>query len=190
MTTQPAVSFDLAEELIATLRQEFAAERLVDQLERALANTPPPQQARAAQRFFTEYGRRWMSRTLELGERYPDRPYEVLKAVVQRTSGYLAFPLLAERFIEIAYLSTQPLYAIPIVENGARALVFKVPACNYYKGIQEKLGQTMAGMLFCRYGCVSACDAAFRHFHIPVSVQQDATLPKDGFCQFSIRKAA
>ena len=190
MTTQPAASFDLAEELITTLRQEFAAERLVDQLQQALAGASPPQQARAAQRFFTQWGRRWMGRTLELGERHTDRPYELLKSVVQRTGGYLAFPLLAERFIEIAYLSTQPVYAIPIVENGARALVFKVPACNYHKAIQEKMGQAMAGMLFCRYGCVSACETAFRHFDIAVNVQQDATLPKEGFCQFSIRRAA
>ncbi|MBI4300566.1 MAG: hypothetical protein HY677_05470 [Chloroflexi bacterium] len=185
MISKADYKFDLDEEMIETLHREFLPERVTDEFAKGM----PSAQAKDAfaEGFFKDFGRRWMARTIELGEKHDDRTYEVLREVVAKT-GYFKFPYMPERFIEIAYLSTQPIYSIPIVEAYAGAFVFKMAFCDYYKGIRDKLGDDVAGSLHCRHACLSACDAAFRHFGFDVTVGMDATMPKEGFCQFRVKR--
>ena len=136
MTSSETYSFDLNEEMVQRLEQEFGPEALRNEIKR-VGN------AGITEAFFGDFGKRWMGRTLELGEQYGDRTYEVLKAAVEKT-GTLAFPFIPERFVEIAYLSTQPIYTVPIVENGAAGLVFKMPFCSFYKVIKEEMGDEFA----------------------------------------------
>jgi hypothetical protein len=178
MTSTEGYSWDLAEEMIRRLEREFGPEALRAELK---ACGGRPEEA-----FFSGFGRRWMERTLDLGEQYSDRTYDALKAAAAKT-GSLSFPFIPERFIEIAYLSTQPIYTLPIVENGARGLVFKVPFCGYVKMVREELGEEEADRLRCREACLAACRLAFERFGFDVKVGMDAAVPKDEFCQFSIR---
>jgi len=181
MTSSETYSFDLAEEMVQRLEQEFGPEALRSEIKKT-------GNAGVTEAFFSDFGRRWMGRTLELGEQYSDRTYEVLKAAVKKT-GTLAFPFIPERFVEIAYLSTQPIYTVPIVENGATGLVFKMPFCGYFKVIKEEMGEEFARALPCREACLGACRLAFEHFEFDVNVGMDATMPADEYCQFSIRPA-
>ena len=112
----------------------------------------------------------------------------MLKAAAEKT-GTLAFPFIPERYVEIAYLSTQPIYTVPIVENGAGGLVFKMPFCSFYKVIKEEMGDELARGLPCREACLGACRLAFERFGFNVSVGMDATMPADEHCQFAIRPA-
>ena len=171
-------SFDPDEEMVAQLEREFGPETLRSELKKA----PKP----SAGSFFADFGRRWMERTIDLGERHSDRSYEVLKTAAAKT-GSLSFPFIPERFIEIAYLGTQPIYTVPIVENSARALVFKMPFCAYFTVIREEMGEAFAGELRCRDACLTACRTAFQHFGFNVSVAMDATMANGEYCQFSIR---
>lgn len=179
MTSTAGYTWDLAEEMITRLESEFGPEALRAGL-RAAAG---PRDA-----FFADFGRRWMERTLELGEKYSDRTYEVLKAAAAKT-GSLAFPFIPERFVEIAYLATQPIYTLPVVENGARGLVFRVPFCDYVKTVREELGEEEAALLPCKEACLAACRLAFERFGFNVRVGMDAAVPKDDYCQFSVRPA-
>lgn len=181
MTSNKGYSWDLAEEMIGRLEQEFGPEALRAELKAKGGKGP-----RGA--LFADFGRRWMERTLELGEQHSDRTYDTLKAAAAKT-GSLSFPFIPERFIEIAYLSTQPIYTLPIVENGARGLVFRVPFCAYIKMIREELGEEAADRLECRRACLAACRFAFERFGFEVKVGMDAAVPKDEYCQFSIRPA-
>ncbi len=189
MTTTEAYSFDLAEEMVQQLEQEFGPEVLRGELQKAFSGGPAkvPSEAQANS-FFTDFGRRWMERTLELGEQHTDRTYEVLKETAKRIEE-LSFPFVPQRFIEIAYLSTQPIYTLPISENGARGLTFKMPFCGYFKVVKEAMGEEFANQLHCKGACLAACQTAFGHFGFDVGVTMDATMPADEYCQFSIRRA-
>jgi len=181
-------SFDLDEGMIQEIKEEFDPEKVSAAYAELVKNTPADKLPEAAKKFFEDWGKRWMERSLELGEKFTDRTYEVLRAAAEKT-GVLAFPLIPERFIEIAYLSTQPIYTVPIVENGARGLTFKMAFCDYYKGFGEKSGDEVRDQLHCKHMCLAACRTAFEAFGFKTTVGMDYTMPNDGFCQFSIRRA-
>jgi hypothetical protein len=188
-TDTKGYSFDLAEEMVQRLEQDFGPEVLRGELQKVAGDSPGgvPDDAQAGA-FFTDFGRRWMARALELGEQYPDRTYEVLKQAAKKIEE-LRFPFLSQRFIEIAYLSTQPIYTLPIAENGAQGLVFKMPFCGYFKAIQESIGEEFASQLHCKSACVAACEVAFKHFGFDVDVTMGATMPADEYCQFRVVRA-
>lgn len=189
MTSAKPYSFDLAEEMVEKLEQEFGPEVLRGELQKAFGGgaSGGPSEAQT-ESLFADFGRRWMERTLELGDQYTDRTYEVLKETAKEI-GELSFPFIPQRFIEIAYLSTQPIYTVPIVENGARGLVFKMPFCGYFKVVKEAMGEEFANQLRCKGACLAACETAFGHFGFKVGVTMDAVMPADEYCQFSIRRA-
>ncbi len=188
MTSTETHSFDLAEELVQQLEQEFGPEALRGELQNAFnGETSRVPSGAETKELFADFGRRWMERTLELGEQHTDRTYEVLKQAAERISE-LTFPFLSQRFIEIAYLSTQPVYTLPIVENGARGLVFKMPFCGYFTVVKEAMGEKFANELHCKSACLAACDKAFEHFGFKVDVKMDAAVPAEDYCQFSIRR--
>lgn len=179
MTTEAKPAFDLNEEMVETIEREFGPEALRREVQAAKATG-------LDEAFFAGFGRRWMERALELGELYSDRTYEVLKGAVAKT-GHFAFPFIPERFIEIAFLSVQPIYTLPVVENGAAGLVFKMPFCEYYKTVREEAGDEFAAKLPCKAACLAAWRLAFERFGFGVNVSMDATMPVDEYCQFAIR---
>jgi hypothetical protein len=185
MTTAKGYSWDLAEEMVQQLEQEFGPDVLRGELEKVAGGKLDRKQAGA---FFSDFGRRWMERVVEVGEKHPDRTYEVLQEAAKGIEE-LRFPFLSQRYIEIAYLSTQPIYSVPIAENGAQGLTFKMPFCGYFKAIQESQGEEFANQLHCKAACIAACETAFKHFGFDVSVEMGATMPADEFCQFRVARA-
>lgn len=178
-------SFDLADEMVDRIKQEFDPHEAVAELAPRLAGKPVDEAEQVAKTFFADYGRRWMDRTLELGEQYRDRTYDVLKAAAERT-GEMAFPFIPERFIEIAYLSTQPIYSLPIVENTRYAFTYKMVFCDTITSLREQCGEELGNRLPCREGCLAAARRAFEAHGFDVNVTQDASLADGEFCQFSV----
>ena len=186
MSSQPNdYSFDLDEEMVQQLGAEFGPESLKKEMAKALGDKADDA---ATTRFFEDFGRRWMERSIELGEEHPDRTYEVLKETIKKIPEY-SFPFISQRYIEIAYLCTQPIYTVPIAENGMTGLVYKMPFCGYHSAIQEAKGEEFADQLQCKGICLSACEKAFNHFGHEVRISMDTTMTDDGVCQFSVRKA-
>ena len=57
-----------------------------------------------------------ISKIVHLGTRYP----HFLSQETAKDIPQLKFPFFAQRYVEIAYLSTQPIYTVPIAENGVQ----------------------------------------------------------------------
>ncbi len=179
-------SFDLSDELVDRIRAEFEPDSAVEELAAKIASRPVDEAAQTAEAFFGDYGRRWMDRTLELGEEYAERTYLNLKAAVEKT-GEMGFPLIPERFVEIAYLSTQPIYSLPIVEASRNAFSFKMVFCDTITELREQCGDELADRLPCSKGCLAAVERAFSATGYPADVVQEASVIGGEFCQFTAR---
>lgn len=176
-------SFELNEEMIALLRQEFESSGVVNKFTQAIAGKKGTEIDDIAKDVFGEYGKGWMRKVLQLGEEYPDRTYEVLREVVDRT-GELFFPLIPQRFIEIAYLSTQQFLKLSVLENHRHKLVYQVPDCYTFRLLREKCGSEVADLLPCKYGCFAALEVLFQDLNLDVTIDMDAL--EDGYCQFVV----
>lgn len=181
------MSFDLNEEMLNTMAQEFDASKLVAKFSEAIATEEKGRIEDIARQIFGEYGRDLMARTVQLGEDYPDRTYEVIKAAAQKT-GSLAFPHIPQRFLEIAYLSTQPIMKLHIVENSPRCLIYQLESCATFDALKERCGDEVARLLPCRYACLAACDTLFKGLGIPMELAMGASMVNDGYCQFIVSK--
>lgn len=181
-------TFDLAEEMVEAIGEEFAPSAAVEELAGRVAGQPHAAALATAEAYFEDYGTRWMGRTLELGEQYRDRTYEVLLQAVEATGGELAFPHVPERFIEIAYLSTQPLYSLPIAENTRHRFTFRMVFCDTFTALEDQCGPEMTAALPCRKACLAAVGRAFRDKGFDVEVVQDSSLATGEFCQFTAER--
>jgi hypothetical protein len=181
-------SFDLADEMIDRIKHEFDPHDAVEELAPKVAGKPIDEAEKVASAYFKDFGERWMNRTLELGEQYRDRTYETLVAAAEKT-GEMAFPFIPERFIEIAYLSTQPIYSLPIAENTRNIFSFKMVFCDTIAALREKCGDELANRLPCREACLAAVGRAFEAKGFDVTVTQDSSLADGEFCQFTATRA-
>ena len=79
MPEAPIMSFELNEEMLNTIEDEFSPEKIASRLADAVAGKSPEEVDGIGEEMFTRYGADLMKRSYELGEEYPDRTYEVIK---------------------------------------------------------------------------------------------------------------
>ncbi len=180
-------SFELNTDMIGLIRKDFDPPLVVSEFAKALAEKGGEQAEVVAEKVFGKYGTEWMRKSVQLGEEYPDRTYEVLRIAADKT-GELVFPLVLQRFMEIAYLSTQQFRKLNIVENWSRRLVYMLKDCYMFKTLQEKCGAEVANSLPCRHVCLAAIQTASQELRMDVSVEMEAMMVKDGYCQFAINR--
>ena len=187
MAQQPPLSFDLNESMTKTIAQEFDIQELTSQFAEAVAGKSGEAIEKAAKEIFGDYGRRLMRRSRQLGEEYMDRTYEMMKKVIDKT-GVMYFPLVPQRFIEIAYLSTQPIFTLAIIQNNGQKLVYKLTECGTFNAVKEKCGSDIVNSLPCRHACLAALETVFQDLDIQTNIGMEATMPQDGYCQFAAIK--
>lgn len=185
--SQQHLSFDLHEGMLKMLGKEFAPQDVVGRFATAISGKAGDAVAQAAREVFGEYGRKLMQRTMQLGEEFTDHTYETLKEIIDRT-GTMYFPLVPQRFLEIAYLSTQPVYELPIVQNNGEKLVYKMTECGTFAALKQGCGEAVANLLPCRYACLAALETLFRGLDITVTIKMEAEFARDGYCQFAAIK--
>jgi len=178
-------SFELNEEMLSLLREEFDPPKMVSGFARAIAGKNKKEVADIAKTTFAEYGKAWMKKAHLLGEDYPDRTYEMMKEVVD-SIGELFFPLVPQRFIEIAYLSTQQFLKLDIVENWKQRLVYQVPSCYMFTQLTEHCGSEIAGTMPCRDACLEGLKTLFAELDLDTTIAMDAETARDGYCEFRI----
>ena len=101
-------SFDLNEDMVNMIREEFNADVISGKLAEALGDKTGDEAKKAGEELFTELGKQWMSKTIQLGEEYSDRTIEVVLETVDRNGEqFMIFPHVPQRFVEIAYLTGQ-----------------------------------------------------------------------------------
>jgi len=182
------LSFELNPDMLRLLKQEFDVQELADRFAAAISGKKKGEIEAVGKQIFEEYGREWIRRSLQLGEEYPDRTYEVLKAAIDKTGGYYKFALVPQRVLEIAYLGTQDIFTLPIVENNAFRLIYRMVDCSTFKTMKEKCGEDVANLLPCKHACLTALETLHRDLDIDAIIDMEASMVKDGYCQFAIRK--
>ena len=181
-------SFELNEDMLKLIRDEFDVDKLTTKFADTIASEQTGDIEKIGKEIFENYGKNWMSKTIQLGEEYPDRTYEVLKEAVDHT-GEMFFPFVPQRFIEIAYLSTQDFLILPIVESTSQRFVYKLVKCSVFNMLKQKCGDDVAKLLPCRYACLAACETLYKDLNLDIIVEMEATMIEDGYCQFAARKA-
>jgi len=179
-------SFELNMDMIALLRREADPAAVVGEFARLLSEKGAREEG-LAEKVFGAYGVRWMEKTIQFGEEYPDRTYEMLKVAADKT-GESVFPFVLQRFIEIAYLGTQQFRMLAIVENWAERLVYDVKDCYTFKLLQEKCGAEAAGRWPCRHACLKALQTAAKEFNTDVRIEAETSMVRDGHCQFALNR--
>ena len=182
-------SFDLNADMIAMVQEEFNAVAVCAQLTEAIGDKTGDDAVKAAEEFFTEHGKKWMSKTIQLGEEYSDRTIEVVFETVDRKGEqFMIFPHVHQRFIEIAYLGTQDFMKLPMILNNMTDLAYRVPQCALFNKIKEDLGEECANQMICKSYCLTALDTVRNHIDIDLLIDQTASTATDTYCQFAMKK--
>jgi hypothetical protein len=176
-------SFELNEDWLAIMAREFDMVEAAADFARTVAGSANIEAA--SEVFFRKYGTDLMKRNLQLGEEYMDRTYEVLKIASDKTDGYLAWPLVPQRFIEAAMLSIQDKLVIPVIQNSHDCLQFRVEECRLYGALGEKCGDAVAEQLPCRHGCLAMIETAFADLDLGAVTTMTATAPRQDYCEFT-----
>ncbi len=138
---------------------------------------------------FEELGESWMRRTIQLGEEYSDRTIEMVMETVDRQGNqFLLWPHVPQRFVEIAYLSTQNFLKVPITLNNMEQLSYRIPQCALFSKIKEKCGDEVADLMTCKTYCLTALETLRRDLELDAIIDMLASTAKDGYCEFSMRK--
>ena len=182
-------SFDLNEDMIKLIREEFNAEGVASKLAEAISGKAISEVEKIGKEIFEEYGQNWMRRTMQLGEEYSDRTIEMVKESVDRTGAqFLIWPHVLQRFVEIAYLSTQQFLKLPITLNNQWDLAYRVPKCLLFNTIREKCGDEEANLMVCKNACLQALETLHKDLEIDAVIDMVASTAKDGYCEFSMKK--
>jgi hypothetical protein len=178
-------SFELTEDWLNIMAREFNMTQAATDFARKISGKSRKEVEAIGKEFFERYGINLMRRSLQLGEEYLDRTYEILRAACDKTGGYLKWPLVPQRFIEAAVLSTQDIPSVPVTLNNHDCFQFRVENCAMYSALKEKCGTEVASLLLCRSGCLAMIETAFSDLGLGANVKMTASVTRDKYCEFT-----
>jgi len=182
-------SFELNMDMIQLIRDEFNAEVVASKLAEAIKGKAKGEIEKTASALFEELGESWMRRTMQLGEEYSDRTIEVVKESIDRQgTQFMLWPHIPQRFVEIAYLSTQEFLKMPVTLNNLDTLEYRIPQCALFNKIKEKCGDDVANLMTCKSYCLKALETLRRDLEMDAIIDMAKSTAKDGYCQFSMKK--
>ncbi len=182
-------SFDLNEDMIKLIREEFNADGVASKFAETISGKTISEVEKIGKEIFEDYGENWMKRTMQLGEEYSDRTIEVVKESIDHTgSQLLLWPHVPQRFVEIAYLSTQQFLKLPVILNNQYELAYRVPKCLLLNQIKERCGDGAANLMTCKNACLKALETLRKDLEIDAVIDMTASTAKDGYCEFSMRR--
>ena len=180
MSEEP--SFDIDQRILDTIFKEFDVNKLIDNFAKEIENKKEKIEE-VGKKVFGKYGRNLMGSAIELGKRYSDKTYEVIEEVSEKT-GVGSFPHVCQRFLEIFNMGTQ-CEALTVVVSNISQLTYSVGPCVFMDAIKEKCGEDVAKLLTCKHIDLSALEALYSNFDLSVEVRMDASIPNEGYCQFT-----
>ncbi|MEM3526331.1 MAG: hypothetical protein QXV37_02865 [Candidatus Jordarchaeaceae archaeon] len=170
--------YNIADELFNIIEKEFDAETIA----KKYAET-------RSIKDLEEYGEQLMKRTMELSdqEKYRDRTYEVLLEAAKKT-GELIFPHVAQRYIEIAYLSVHLMPILRMEANNSQELSFKVleDECKIYQFLKNLISEEELKSLPCQAACLSCLKTVFDKMGFKVELNILKKMPENGECFFQV----
>ncbi len=165
--------FDLDQEMIKALSGEFNPTNSVKALK--------------SPKDFENYGKNLARRSIEKGEERTDRTYEVMKKAIEKT-GEMKFPLIPQRFIEIAYLSIQPFKRLWVLMNDPKVFAYRLNDCSVYQAVKKEHGEELAQRMVCKPACLAMIDEIFSRFGFDIKSLLEVSMADAGNCQFRIEK--
>ena len=174
--------FDLDQKMLKELLEEFDPFNFVNGLKLA-----KPKNIASARGYFKNYGKNLALKGIKKGQERPDRIYEVMKKAIEKT-GEMDFPLIPQRYIEIAYLGIQPIKRLWILSNNHEIFSYKVNDCNIYKAIEKAYGEETAKKMACKEACFAIIEEVFSYFGFNVNTSLETIMASNGECQFKIEK--
>jgi len=177
------LSFDVDQRILDMISQDFDVNKLVENFAKSIENKKREEIEGIAKKAFGEYGRKLMTRVIELGEKYSDRAYEVIKEVAEKT-GVGSFPHVSQSFLEIFNMGTQH-DVLKVVVSTRSQLTHRVGPCVFLNAIREKCGEDIAKLLTCKHIDLSALETLYNNLKLSVDVRMEASIPSEGYCQFT-----
>ncbi len=169
-------------EMISKLSEKFDPEEFVKGLDVSEA-----EDILSSKSAFEEYGEKLIKESITLGEKNKDRIFELMENAAEKT-GELEFPLFPERYIELAYLSIQPIKRLWVNANSPELFSFEIKDCNIHKSIKEKLGQEAADKMACKETCFKIIEGSFDYFDFDIEKSMPKTMAQDEKCLFEIEE--
>lgn len=179
-------SFHLDKQMLESLSKEFDFHKLIDKVAKAINSG---KKIKNIEKIFETYGEGLMNRSLQLGEEHVDHTYEVIKEVVNNLGERFKFPHVPQRFIELSYLGIFPEIPEVNVITSAQQIIqytFDLNSCAIFKEMKQKCETKIVNALPCKHACLSLARTALNKLNINGDIKMDATIPKDGYCQFSL----
>jgi len=177
------LSFELNEDMLGILHKEFDVKEVVDRFERAIVEKDLDE---ARQHVFGEYGHSLAHKALQLGDEYSDRTYEVMLEMIDRTGSY-KFPLLPQRFLEIAYLSIQDFFAFPVRINSSSILCYEINDCKVFEELKSRCPREALDVVPCKAACINLIKTIVGHFDLDVNIDAINEPLENKQCVFTIR---
>ena len=182
-------SFDMNEDMVKLLREEFNADVVSSKLAEAIKGKVKGEVEKVGNALFEELGEALMRRTMQVGEEYSDRTIEVVKESVDRQGNqFLFWPHVPQRFVEIANLGTQEFLKVPITLNNQWDFAYRIPQCALFGKIKEKCGDEVANLMTCKNYCLNALGTLRKDLEIDAVINMTASTDKDGYCEFLMHK--
>ena len=182
-------SFDLNADMVQLIRDEFNADVVAGKLAEAIKGKAKGEVEKTASALFEELGESWMRRTMQLGEEYSDRTIEMVKESVDRQGNqFMLWPHVPQRFVEIAYLSTQEFLKMPVTLNNLEVLEYRIPQCALFNKIKEKCGDDVANLMTCKSYCLKALETLHRDLELDAIIDMAKSTAQDGYCEFFMKK--
>lgn len=182
-------SFDLNMDMINLIREEFNTEVIASRFTEAIKGKGKGELEKIGEEIFTDYGENWMRKTMQLGEEYQDRTIEVtMESIDGEGNQFLFWPHAPQRYVEIAYLSTQKFLKLPVVLNNQYELAYRVPQCQLFSAIKDKCGDQVANRMLCKHGCLRALEILRSGMELDAVISMTASTAKDGYCEFSMKR--
>lgn len=174
-------NYNVSEELFKAIEKEFSGKGIAQKF----LNSKDPSA-------FDEWGKNWMKKAFEEGSKpeFNDHLYVMVKQEAEKT-GEILFPHEAQRFIELAYLSTHRMSVVNIETSYNKELSFSIMenTCTIYNILSESLTKSEIQELPCKGACNNAIKEIFDLLKMDnVTVTQKHEMPKDGFCTFCAQK--
>ncbi len=189
-TAPKPYSFDLNEDMVKMLKADFNSEKVVAGMLAAVQGKDGDVQVKAAEAYFKDLGTKWMTRTMQLSDEYPDRTIEmVMESVDRQGKQFMIFPHLHQRYAEVGNLAVQDFLKVPVTLNNAVDLAYRIPRCSVYGKIKDKCGEAFAKNMTCSQFCLAGlAEIQKKISSVDVMIGQPASTAKEGFCEFSMHK--
>ncbi len=183
--------FDLNRDMLEIIYSELNISDPVAEFKQKVEKAGNGEWDGIAEDVFGRFGVNWIKRTLEIGddEKYMDRGYEVLRNHCKRPE-IGPFPFIVQRFMEVSYLSLNPLISeVGLLESSKANITFWIDdkECNMFNELKKDGDPDIVAMMPCKHMCLSALNHLLEATQVTdAEVKMDSYAITDKFCRFSI----